>query len=48
MSTSKVTEPDSASLLDVLSRSFDHAPWAVTKVSGEAHILRYANSAFAD
>lgn len=46
MSTSKVTEPNSASLLDVLSRSFDHAPWAVTEVSGEAHVLRYANSAF--
>ncbi|WP_406855179.1 histidine kinase dimerization/phosphoacceptor domain -containing protein [Alsobacter sp. KACC 23698] len=28
------------------SSFFDHAPWAVTELSGEAHIVRYANSAF--
>ncbi|MDP3555634.1 PAS domain-containing sensor histidine kinase [Methylocystis sp.] len=44
MSTSKVTDP--ASLLGGLSSSFDHSPWAVTELSGEAHIVRYANSAF--
>jgi two-component sensor histidine kinase len=46
MSTSKVTVPNSASSLAGLSRHFEHAPWAVTEVSGEAHIVRYANSAF--
>ena len=46
MSTSKVTGQNSASLLADLSSSFDHAPWAVTELSGEAHIVRYANSAF--
>jgi two-component sensor histidine kinase len=35
-----------ASLLADLSSAFDHAPWAVTELSGEAHIVRYANSAF--
>ena len=35
-----------ASLLAKLSNSFDHAPWAVTELAGEAHIVRYANSAF--
>lgn len=29
-----------------LSRSFDHAPWAVTELSGETHVVRYANPAF--
>lgn len=29
-----------------LSSSFDIAPWAVTELSGEAHIVRYANPAF--
>ncbi|MCZ8097580.1 MAG: PAS domain-containing protein [Burkholderiales bacterium] len=35
-----------ASLLGELSSSFDHAPWAVTEVSGEEHVVRYANPAF--
>ena len=46
MSTSKVTDPNSASLLAELPNSLDHAPWAVTELSGEAHIVRYANAAF--
>ncbi|WP_421932320.1 histidine kinase dimerization/phosphoacceptor domain -containing protein [Phenylobacterium sp.] len=29
-----------------LSGSFDIAPWAVTELSGETHIVRYANPAF--
>ena len=29
-----------------LSSSFDIAPWAVTELSGENHIVRYANPAF--
>lgn len=29
-----------------LSSSFDIAPWAVTELSGESHIVRYANPAF--
>lgn len=29
-----------------LSSSFDIAPWAVTELSGETHIVRYANPAF--
>jgi two-component sensor histidine kinase len=36
----------SASSLAELSRSFDHAPWAVIASSGKAHIVRYANPAF--
>lgn len=36
----------SASSLAELSRSFDHAPWAVIASSGEAHIVRYANPEF--
>lgn len=36
----------SASSLAELSRSFDHAPWAVIASLGEAHIVRYANSEF--
>ncbi len=46
MSTSKVTDLDPASLLADLSSSFDHAPWAVTEVSGEENVVRYANAAF--
>ena len=46
MPTSKFTDANSAALLAALSSSFDHAPWAVTEVSGDAHIIRYANSAF--
>lgn len=46
MSSSKASNPMSASLLAGLSSSFDHAPWAVTELSGETHILRYANPAF--
>jgi PAS domain-containing protein len=44
--TSKVTDPRLASMLANLSSSFDHAPWAVIECSDEAHIVRYANSAF--
>ncbi|UTP41462.1 PAS domain-containing protein [Phenylobacterium sp. LH3H17] len=32
--------------IGALSSSFDHAPWAVTELSGETHIVRYANPAF--
>jgi two-component sensor histidine kinase len=46
MSTPKLTSEDSAKLLANLTSSFDHAPWAVTELSGAAHIVRYANSAF--
>jgi two-component sensor histidine kinase len=46
MSSSKATDPMSASSLADLSSSFDHAPWAVIASSGEAHIVRYANPAF--
>jgi two-component sensor histidine kinase len=46
MSASKIIDPNSAALLADLSSSFDHAPWAVSELAGEAHIVRYANSAF--
>ncbi|WP_460452530.1 PAS domain-containing sensor histidine kinase [Alsobacter sp. SYSU BS001988] len=46
MPNTKVTEPVSTALLADLSSSFDHAPWAVTELSGEAYIVRYANFAF--
>jgi two-component sensor histidine kinase len=46
MTTSKIMDPKAASLLSDLSSSFDHAPWAVTELSGKSHIVRYANSAF--
>lgn len=46
MSTSKVAEQASASLLADLSSSFDRAPWAVTELAGDAHVVRYANPAF--
>lgn len=44
MPTSRIADP--AALLTALSGSFDLAPWAVTELSGEAHIVRYANPAF--
>jgi two-component sensor histidine kinase len=34
------------SLLAEISQSFDQAPWAVTELSGDAHLVRYANPAF--
>lgn len=46
MPSSKPTDPMSASSLAELSRSFDHAPWAVIASSGAAHVVRYANPAF--
>ena len=46
MSTINGEAPKPAPALAELSRSFDHAPWAVTELFGEAHIVRYANSAF--
>jgi two-component sensor histidine kinase len=46
MSRSKITAANQASLLAELSSSFDHSPWAVSELSGETHIVRYANSAF--
>lgn len=46
MSTSKVPEHSPGSLLADLSQTFDQAPWAVTELSGDAHLIRYANPAF--
>jgi two-component sensor histidine kinase len=46
MSTPNDIAPNMASLLANLPNSLDHAPWAVTELSGQAHIIRYANSAF--
>lgn len=46
MPAPKFTGQNSESLLANLSNSFDHSPWAVTERSGEAFIVRYANSAF--
>lgn len=46
MPTSMTADSLSASLLEALSNSFDLAPWAVTELSGAAHIVRYANPAF--
>ena len=46
MSASKLPGPTPLSPDEEASRAFDHAPWAVTELSGEAHIVRYANSAF--
>ena len=46
MSESKVAEASPASLLAELSQSFDQAPWAVTELAGDAHLVRYANPAF--
>lgn len=46
MPTSERPDPMSTSLLADLAGSFDHAPWAVTELYGEAHVVRYANPAF--
>ncbi len=46
MSTSQAPAPDLPSLLETCSGYFDLAPWAVTEVSGESHVVRYANAAF--
>ncbi|MCW5713697.1 MAG: PAS domain-containing protein [Bauldia sp.] len=46
MPISESPDPVSTSLLADLAASFDHAPWAVTELSGEAHVVRYANPAF--
>ena len=42
----KGDNPNLTSLLANLPNSLDHAPWAVIELYGEAHIVRYANSAF--
>ena len=46
MPSSKDINAPSLPSLAGLSRSFDHAPWAVLASSGEAHIVRYANPEF--
>jgi PAS domain-containing protein len=46
MTASQATDPNVASLLANLSGFFDHAPWAVTELAGESHVVRYANSVF--
>lgn len=38
--------PENRQSIADLSSSFDIAPWAVTELSGETHIVRYANPAF--
>lgn len=42
----QVADSSPASLLADLSKSFDQAPWAVTELSGDAHLVRYANPSF--
>jgi two-component sensor histidine kinase len=46
MSKSKTPELSPVSLLADLSHSFDQAPWAVTELAGDEHLVRYANPAF--
>jgi PAS domain S-box-containing protein len=46
MSGARGVGPDPAVLSAQLSSAFDHAPWAVTELAGEAHTVRYANAAF--
>ena len=46
MSKPQVADSSPASLLADLSKSFDQAPWAVTELSGDAHLVRYANPSF--
>jgi two-component sensor histidine kinase len=46
MSTSPIDAPISPASLAGLASSFDHAPWAVTELAGETHLVRYANPAF--
>jgi two-component sensor histidine kinase len=46
MMSARAASEGPASLLADLTSSFDHAPWAVIELAGEAHIVRYANSAF--
>lgn len=38
--------PENRQSIADLSSSFDIAPWAVTELSGETHVVRYANPAF--
>jgi two-component sensor histidine kinase len=46
MSTSPRDAPISPASLAGLASSFDHAPWAVTELAGQTHLVRYANPAF--
>lgn len=44
--TDQSAEKNPTALLADLANSFDHAPWAVTEISGDEHVVRYANAAF--